>query len=377
MQDAMKILLVNWMDMANPQAGGAEVHLTELFRRFVDRGDDVTLICSGHKDLAATDEYEGIKIIRIGSRNSFNFVAPFAIRKLNKKEKYDLIVEDINKVPLFLPLFVKTPVYVTIPHLFGSAIYQETNVILGSYVFAMEQPIPLVYKKSMIEVISESTAADLEKRGVSPDMLRVVHCGMEQDTYTYDEKVEKFEQPTLLYVGRIKKYKSVDVIIRSLPEVLKTLPDARLVVVGSGDYLDALKELAKSLGLEEKVTFTGFVSMEEKVEYLRKSHVIVNPSPKEGWGLTNVEANACGTTVVAADSDGLRDSVKDGKTGVLVPFGDTKAFADAAVKIIQDEKLRKEYEVNGLAWAQSLTWDGAAEKTMKNVDEFYASTQAK
>jgi glycosyltransferase involved in cell wall biosynthesis len=369
----MKILLVNWMDMANPLAGGAEVHLTELFRRFVKRGDEVTLIVSGTKDLAVTDEYEGIKIIRVGSRNSFNFIAPFAIRKLVKKENFDLIVEDINKVPLFLPLFVKTPVYVTVPHLFGSAIYTETNFILGTYVFGMEQPIPLVYKNSMIEVISQSTADDLEGRGVAKDKLRVVHCGMEQETYTFDPEIKKFDTPTLLYVGRIKKYKSVQVVIRTLKEVIKTIPDARLVVVGSGDYLDNLKELAISLGLEDRVEFTGFISMEEKVNWLRRSHVIVNPSPKEGWGLTNIEANACGTTVVAADSDGLRDSVKDGKTGILVPYGDPVKGAEKVVEILQNSELRSELEKNGLEWAQSLTWDGAAEQTMKNVDEFVAS----
>ena len=119
----MKILLVNWMDMKNPMMGGAEVHLTELYRRFVQRGDEVTLFCSGHKTLEPTDTYEGIRIIRVASRNTFNFVAPFAIKKLLKTESFDLIVEDINKVPLFLPLFTKVPVAVTIPHLFGSTIY--------------------------------------------------------------------------------------------------------------------------------------------------------------------------------------------------------------------------------------------------------------
>ena len=102
----MKILLLNWMDMANPMMGGAEVHLIEIFQRFVERGDDVTLIASGFKGSSARDEYKGIKVIRTGSRATFNFMAPPLIRRIEKSQDFDLIVEDINKVPLFSPTLI-------------------------------------------------------------------------------------------------------------------------------------------------------------------------------------------------------------------------------------------------------------------------------
>lgn len=354
--------------MANPMAGGAEVHLTEIFRHFAARGDEITLVVSGFPGGSREDEYRGMRVLRTGSRETFNFVAPSLLRRLDRECNFDLVVEDINKVPLFTPLYLRKPLLVMIPHLFGNAIFRETNPVLASYVYLMEKPIPPVYRKAFFEVISESTARDVIRRGIRPERVRVVHCGMDHDTYSFDPAVEKFGQPTILYVGRLKRYKSVDVIIRALPEVVKRIPDARLAVVGSGDNLGELKRLTRSLNLGNRVTFTGFVSSEEKVDWMRRSQVIVNPSPREGWGLTNIEANACGTPAVASDADGLRDSVRDGVTGLLFPYGDHRALAERLIRILADRSLQKALAVNALAWADSFTWENAARETMDIVD---------
>jgi len=373
----MKILLVNWMDMANPMAGGAEVHLTEIFKRFVTRGDEVTLVSSGFPGGTATDEYEGIKIFRSGNRETFNFTAPKVIRRLLRDETFDIVVDDINKVPLFTPLYCKIPVLAVIPHLFGSAVFKETNPILASYVYLAEKPMPYVYKNAVFEVISESTARDLESRGIDKANIRVVHCGMDHNLYSHDPAVDKFDEPTILYVGRVKKYKSVDVILKAMPSLLQSVPDARLVVVGSGDYLDKLMTMAMRLHLADNVIFTGFIDEAEKVDWMRRSHVIVNPSPKEGWGLTNIEANACGTPAIASDADGLRDSVRDGDTGLLFPYGDHFALGDCLTRILLEETLRNSLSHNALAWAKTFTWERAAEETMAVVDSIVSSQQTK
>ncbi len=366
----MNILLVNWMDMANPMAGGAEVHATEIFRRFVGRGDRVTLLCSGFEGGAEEDEYHGIRVVRTGRRETYNFTVPRAARRLHRADSFDLVVEDINKVPLFTPLYLNAPVMVMVPHLFGSTVFRETNALLASYVWLMERPIPAVYRSSVFEVISESTARDLEHRGVDPARIETVHCGMDHDRYTVDPSMAKFDRPTVLYVGRIKRYKSVETVIRAMPVLRETVPGARLAVVGSGDNMDGLKRLARELEVGNAVEFTGFVTEEEKVDWMRRSHVIVNPSPKEGWGLTNIEANACGTPAVASDSDGLRDSVRDGETGLLFPFGDHGACAERLARLLKDPAVYGIFRERALAWAQTFTWERAAGRTMEIVDAF-------
>lgn len=364
----MNILLINWMDMDNPQAGGAEVHLTEIFRRFADRGDKVTLLASGYPGGTAAGEYKGIRIVRTGSRETFNFHVPAVARRLDRAEHFDLVVEDINKVPFFTPLYLKKPLLVTVPHLFGSAIFRETNAIVGSYVYLMERPIPRVYRSAEFEVISESTARDLEGRGIDPGRIHVVHCGMEHDVYACDPGAPKFDSPTIVYVGRIKRYKSVDVILRAMPPIIAAVPGVRLVIVGSGDDTPRLEKLARDLDIGQRVTFTGFVSTKEKVTWMQRSHIIVNPSPKEGWGLTNIEANACGTPAVASDADGLRDSVVDGETGFLFPYGDANALALRVIALLRDPELYARIAGNALTRSLTFTWDAAAEETMKIVD---------
>ncbi len=365
----MRILVVNWMDMDNPMAGGAEVHLNEIFKRFVRRGDEVMQVSSGFDGGANTVEYDGIRIFRTGTRETFNLAAPRLIRRLEREADFDLIVDDINKVPLFTPLYVDKPTLAVVPHLFGSTVYRETNPVFASYVYLMERPIPRVYRRAVFEVISESTAADIVGRGVKPEQVRVVHCGMDHGTYNIDPAAVKFDRKTVLYVGRIKKYKSVDTVIRAMPKIRAGISDACLVVVGSGDNLPQLKRLAAKLGVTDHVEFTGFVSMEEKVDWMRRSHVIVNPSPKEGWGLTNIEANACGTVAVASDADGLRDSVRDGETGFLFPYGDDETLAERVVRLLGDRALYDRLTQNAIKWAGTFTWDKCADQTMRIVDE--------
>ncbi len=114
--------------------------------------------------------------------------------------------------------------------------------------------------------------------------------------------------------------------------------------------------------------FTGFVQEDRKLLELRRAWVAALPSEKEGWGLTVIEANACGTPVVASDSDGLRDSVKPGETGLLVPHADPPALADALRKILAAPELRARLSEGGLAWARTFTWERTARETISAME---------
>ncbi len=359
----MRILALNWQDLKNPQAGGAEVHLQEILKRLVSYGHQVDMLCSNYPDGKKTEIYDGIKFYRHGSRFNFNLVAPFAMKKLIKKNNYNVVIEDINKIPFYSPLYQKIPTLVVIPHLFADTVFQEINFLLGSYIYLAEKPVSFLYRKNRFMVISRSTAEEVEKKGVPRENIDVVECGIDKRVFRFDPEISKYETPTLLYVGRIKKYKSIDTIIRALPIIKMSVPDARLIIVGSGDYLQNLKELAVSMKMEDSVSFKGFVPEDEKIEYLRRSHLSIYPSLKEGWGLTNIEANACGTTVLAARVPGLKDSVDEGRSGLLFEHGEIDQFAGLAIKILKDENYRKGLEMGGLRWAANFSWDKTARAT--------------
>jgi glycosyltransferase involved in cell wall biosynthesis len=141
-------------------------------------------------------------------------------------------------------------------------------------------------------------------------------------------------------------------------------PDVRLVIVGEGDNRPALESLARETGIGDAVTFTGFVPENEKVRWLQKVWFAVNTSSKEGWGLTVIEANACGTAVIASDVPGLRDAVKDNETGLLYQFGDVSGLAAKITLLLNDEPLRNRLAGAAYRWASTFDWEQAAEKTL-------------
>ncbi|MBD3382988.1 MAG: glycosyltransferase [candidate division Zixibacteria bacterium] len=371
----MKILALNWQDPKNPMGGGAEVHLWENLKRFAGWGHQVTLLCCDFEGGGAQDFYDGVRVLRKGKRFNFNYVAPGMVRKILKQEKFDILLEDINKIPFYTPLYARLPILAVIPHLFATTVFQEINFVMGTYIYLMEQPLRYVYRKLPYCVISESTKTDLIKRGIEAGQVTVIECGIDEDTYSYDPEVKKYENPTALYLGRIKKYKSVQHLLQAWPFVLEKEPRAKLQIVGAGDYLEPLKKLAGALKLSDSVEFPGFVSIESKVERFRRSWCTVYPSLKEGWGLTNIEANACGTPALAADSPGLRDSVSPGKSGLLFEYGNITQIADTVLKIFTDQETRDNLSTGARQWAQKFNWEDSARKMMELVEEIVKSNR--
>ncbi|MDF1544339.1 MAG: glycosyltransferase family 4 protein [bacterium] len=365
----MKILALNWNDLKNPYAGGAEVHLEELLRRLVSFGHEVTLFCSGWSGCKKEETIDGVRIIRRGNRYNFNLIAPLHLRKIARDGNFDLLVEDINKIPFYTPLYLNLKTLVVIPHLFATTVFHEINYILGSYIYLAEKPMVPVYRGCKYNVISESTADDIALRGVPRSDISIIHCGIDSDFYRHDPSLKKYERPTTLYLGRLKKYKSIHHLIVAFSRVKEKLPDAQLMIVGAGDYAEDLKKLTASLRLDDAIEFTGFVSKEDKLDRLRRSHVAVLPSLKEGWGLTNIEANAVGTTVIAANSPGLRDSVSDGHSGLLYEYGDIDQLTEKLYTMLSDSAVRQQLEAGALEWASRFNWDIAARKFEQVINE--------
>lgn len=365
----MKILTVNWRDIDNPYAGGAEVHLHEIQRRLVTRGHQVTQLATSFEGGAAEAEIDGVRVLRKGNEYTANFVLRGLAQRVLASGDFDVVVEDINKIPFFLPTVSRRPVLAVIPHLFGSTVFRETNPLFALYVWFWEWWIPVIYKGSRFMVISPSTRDDLVSRRIPREDIDVVYCGLDQASYSRKNKPERFTNPTVIHVGRLRKYKSVEIVLEAFDEIRKELPAAKLLIVGDGPDLGRLRKIAKRLRIESSVSFLGHLPHSEKVDLLYRSHVFLNPSPKEGWGLTVIEANACGVPVVASDRPGLKDSVRHGETGFLVPFGDRRAFAERGLEVLRDNELRDNLARKAVEHANSFSWDQAAAETEELLEE--------
>ena len=364
----MNVLLVNWQDRENPQGGGAEIHLFEIFSRLAARGHQVRLVCSGWPGAPRTACIQGIRVERTGNRNSFAWLGRGAVKQALAAERPDLLIEDINKLPLFLAGLTSAPLGVIIPHLFGSTIFHEAPFPLASAVWLAERPIPRAYRRAAFHAISESTRDDLIRRGVPAGRITVIHPGVDTVGLTPDPAVARREPPAFLYVGRLRRYKGVEYAIRALGRARTTRPDLSLDIAGTGGDRPRLEQLTQRLGLAEAVRFHGFVSEAEKVQLLRSTWANLFPSPKEGWGITNMEAAACGTPSIASDSPGLRDSVRHGETGFLVPHGDVGALAERMLALAGDRALTERLGQAARRFAESLTWERAADETEAWMD---------
>ena len=132
----MRILLINWRDIRNPRSGGAEVHLHEIFSRIAGQGYDVTLLSCKFSGAKTTENIDGIEVMRYGGESTFNLTVPWFLRKHLAHRVFDIIIEDINKIPFLLPwVFKEPPVMVLLHHLFGRVFYRETNPVFATYLY--------------------------------------------------------------------------------------------------------------------------------------------------------------------------------------------------------------------------------------------------
>jgi glycosyltransferase involved in cell wall biosynthesis len=364
----MRILVANWQDLRNPRSGGAETHLHEVFGRLAARGHDVTLLVSGFEGAPQREMIDGMSVHRTGGRYTYNLHAPRYYRTHLRNLGFDVFVEDLNKVPLFAPYWVREPIALLVHHLFGTTAFQEASLPLATATWLLEKPIPFVYHSLPTMAVSQSTADDLQRRGFRAAGMAVIPNGADLGFYTPDATARRYDEPTLLYLGRLKKYKRIDLIVDAFARVRKTFPDARLIIAGKGDARHALEVQIRSLGLEHAVEMPGFVTDEQKRDLFRRAWVHLLTSPKEGWGITNIEAAACGTLTVASNSPGLKDSVVDGRTGFLVPHGDVDALASRIEQLLGNSELREQLGRQAYAHAQNFTWDRAAAETERFLE---------
>lgn len=365
----MKILALNWQDLANPQSGGAEIHLHEIFGRLAQRGHEVTLLCSGWPGARPRAESDGMRILRTGGRNTFSLAAPAYYRRHLAAQPWDVVVEDLNKVPLFAPYWVRRPLVLLVHHLFGATAFREASAPFAAATWLLERPIPFAYRGLPAEAVSESTADDLVARGLRREDIRVIHNGVDLKFFSPDPRVTRYPQPTFLYVGRLKRYKRIDLAVDAVALLRDRGTHVRLLIAGRGDEEPRLRAQVERLGIADRVTFEGFVTEERKRELLRACWGTVLPSPKEGWGITNIEAAACGTPAVAADSPGLRESVVHSRTGLLVPYGDVEKLADALGALAADPARVGSLGAAGRAFAEGFSWERSADLTEAHLAE--------
>ena len=352
-----RILILNWRDTRHKWAGGAEVYIHELAKNWVKNGNVVTIFCGNDTTKPRNELIDGIEIYR---RGGFYTVYVWAILYyiFKFRGKYDVIIDSENGIPFFTPLYTNAHRFLLIHHVHQEVFRKSLKWPLSTLALFLEARLmPLVYRNAQVVTVSPSSKEEILKHKLTKKDPLIIYNGVDTTQFKPGEKSEK---PLILYLGRLQRYKSLDVFIKAAKEILGKIPDAEFVVAGEGEEKINLIKLAQNLGILEKIKFLGKVTEEEKIELFQKAWILMNPSFMEGWGITTIEANACGTPTIASNVPGLRDSVSNLKTGILVEYGDYQAFSQNAIILLQDNQLRKEMSLNSIQWAGKFSWEESA-----------------
>jgi glycosyltransferase involved in cell wall biosynthesis len=353
-RDHLRILIINWRDPNHPQAGGAETYLFEQARRWKQWGNHVQWLSGGFSGGAKRDVVEGIPVRRVGSAHTVYLGVPFVYLR-EFRNKFDVVIDSSNGIPFFSPLFSLKPKICIVYHVHRDVFKKYLPKWMAAF-FAWSESrlVPLVYRGVHFVTISDDTLREMRRSGVDTRTTGLVRCGVDKRLIPG----QKAATPTVLYLGRLKAYKRVDKLIEAFAEVRERVPDAVLEIAGTGDALGSLEALAKRLNLNGSVRFRGFVDDDRKRELLQRAWVTVTLSEIEGWGITAIEGNACGTPAIAHDVSGLREAIVDGESGLIVPEGGD--VASAIVAVLQDDILRARLERGALRRAELFSWDKTA-----------------
>lgn len=364
----MRILIFNWRDLKHSWSGGGEIYIFEQASRWAKMGHDVSIICGqdAEKNLPFFEEIQGIKIYRKGGRYSL-YAWAIWYYLMHFRNKVDVVIDVENGIPFFTPLFCRVPKISYVYHIHGKQFFYEFPAPFNHIGYIIERYIfPLLYKQIPIIAISETTKKQLINIGFDKNKITVVYCGMNGLRHITKTPTKKFSNPTILYLGRIKRYKRVDLLIKILPEIIKKVPNTRLIIAGWGTQASSVVDLAMKSSLRRKITVMGPVSNEEKRTLLSKSWVFVNPSIGEGWSIAVIESNLYGTPAIGFNVPGLAESIRHDKTGLLAQ--DEKELTQEICEILTNNNLRERLSKNAGEWANSFSWDKSAKKILQILE---------
>ena len=342
-----RFLILNWMDIKNPNAGGQEKYCFEIGRRLARDGMKVYWISSKFPDSMSRETVENIEIIRTGNIYTVFLGSFFKYLKYRKNSYFFL---SMNAIPFFIP-FSKRRRIVMLYHRIDINVMKEKAGKLGYLSFFLQEHImPMLFRNDHVITDSPSSKLDFDSTGYKN--ISIVKLGVDlPETHSFKKK------KLCISPGPVKPWKHHDLVVKAFSRMPA---DWELSVFGSfesDEYRNVLYNICSELGIQERVHLLGKISEEEMKELYEYASICILGTEKEGWGLVAMEAQSFGCPVVAFDVPGIRDSVVNGKTGVLTKFGDVTAMANALLDLSSNDKLLREMGENAVKRSREYGWE--------------------
>jgi glycosyltransferase involved in cell wall biosynthesis len=282
------------------------------------------------------------------------------------RDRFDLLIDQINTIPFFTPLWADVPVFVMIWQLAREVWWYESGFPLNAIGYTLEPVYLRIYRDTPVLTFGQSTEGDLRQLGFRR-RIAVLPIGIEP---IEDALVQKANEPMFVYVGRLAPSKRVHEVVEAFALFHREAGRGRLVLIGSGPprYERRLRREASKLGVEEQVEFSGWRRGLAKHRLMAEAHALLMASVREGWGLVVSEANACGTPAIVYDVPGLRDSVRNDVTGLVVP-AQPRSLSIAMLKFVSDPALAERLSAAAKRWSTMLTFDQTVRDLVRILQE--------
>lgn len=369
----MRILWFTWKDLKHPEKGGAEVVTAEITKRLVQAKHQVKIITAGgYKGFLKKDTQNGAEVIRVGNKFTVYWRAYHHYRK-NLRNWPDIVIEEVNTIPFFSKFYTKSGgKHFLFFHQLAREIWFYQMIFPLSLVGYLLEPMYLwLLRKSKVITISNSTKQDLMKYGFKGENIKIISEGIQLESLKElpNRKEIKYSKPTILSLGAIRPMKRTLEIVKAFEHLKSAVPEAKLIVAGDkqGKYADKVIDYIAKSKYKDSIKVLGRVSTEKKMELMQKSHLIAVTSIKEGWGLIVTEANSQGTPAVVYDVDGLRDSVQNGKTGLIAEENNPQSLAQSMIYLLQNKSLYDRLRVNAWKWSKEITFEKCYDGFKKSV----------
>lgn len=350
------IAFLNWRDTRNPEGGGSEVYVEHMAEGLAAAGHQVTIVCAAHDRAPSREVRNGVTYLRHGSKAGV-YLRTFLAVALRRLGHVDLYVDVQNGVPFWARLVTRAPVLMLVHHVHREQWPVVYPGLTGRIGWMLESRVaPRLFRRCPYVAVSQATRAELVELGVDAERVRVVRNGSEPVHAEIDDRAA---EPTMIVLGRLVPHKQVEHAVDALAAVRRDLPDARLVIVGDGWWHDELVAYVRRAGLEDAVTFTGFLDDADKHHHLAQAWLMLLPSLKEGWGLVVGEAARHRVPTVAyASAGGTTESVHHGVTGMLAD--DRHDLIAKARVLMTHDDVREDLGAGAFRSVTSYTWDEAA-----------------
>jgi glycosyltransferase involved in cell wall biosynthesis len=357
----LHILVMTDRDWTHPQAGGTGANLFGQVSRWVAWGHRVSVICSAYPGAKRFERIvDGLEVYRMGGRSTI-FPRAIIAQARGLVPDADVVLEVVNGITFLTPLWLRTPRVTLVHHVHRNHYVEEMGRAGKLAAWVLEtMPLRTLYRDSRFLTISHASARDVAEHDIPLDQIDVAYLGVEVDAFGRDES-RRAAEPTLLYLGRLKRYKRIEVVL----DALEACPGAVLDIAGDGDHHDELVAEIERRRLGERVRMHGHVSEERKRELYQRAWLNMTASSAEGWCLTVMEAAASGTPSAALAVGGLPESIVDGQTGVLARH--RWELVQRTREVMADPERRRALGRAAFERAQTFTWDAAAERTLATL----------